>query len=285
MACNISIAIYIILQFIAFFFVLVGTPLDMFRGTNKEVAFSHFCLTLWGAKWGCSNSSYFLKSDEVWTNCTGRRNRFRAAQALAVISIFLYGAAFVLGIFFLLCCPFFRWVCLVLNIVGIFSLGIVWAAVVLTHYADEDDHCPKMERFFKLGVGFAFFLVAWCLDIINIFLLLIRCEDQKFGERDDEAEHKVSEGPGLRLAHLLSVLMRHAPTPAPAASTADVAASALEEEAWPRPAWTDACRPPGSASGAASAAGARGMDEQRQGGPLAAWLDTPADDLSSPARM
>ncbi|TPP40018.1 Amastin surface glycofamily protein [Leishmania donovani] len=249
-----STVIYAVIQFIAFLLVLVGTPLDMFRGTNKEVAFSHFCLTLWGAKWGCSNSSYFLKSDEVWTNCTGRRNRFRAAQALAVISIFLYGAAFVLGIFFLLCCPFFRWVCLVLNIVGIFSLGIVWAAVVLTHYADEDDHCPKMERFFKLGVGFAFFLVAWCLDIINIFLLMIRCEDQKFGET-------------------------------PAASTADVAASALEEEAWPRPAWTDACRPPGSASGAASAAGARGMDEQRQGGPLAAWLDTPADDLSSPARM
>ncbi|CAC9537335.1 amastin-like surface protein [Leishmania donovani] len=179
MACSIGMVLYVILQLIAFFFVLVGTPIDMFRGTIAEIAFSHFCLTLWGAKWGCSNSSYFLTSDQLWANCTGRRNRFRAAQASAVISIFLYGAAFVLGVLLLFCCSIFRWVCLVLNIVGIFTLGIVWASMVVTFYTDEGVTCERLIIGTRYGAGFVLFLVAWCLDIINIFFLLLPCDDQK----------------------------------------------------------------------------------------------------------
>ncbi|CAG9581927.1 amastin-like_surface_protein_-_putative [Leishmania major strain Friedlin] len=179
MALRISIIVYVVLQFIAFFFVLVGTPLDMFRAAVEEFNFSHVCVTLWGAKLGCYNSSYLVTSDELWVNCTARRDRFRAAQALAVISIFVYGAAFVLGVLLLCCCSILRWVCLAVNIVGVFTLVVVWVAMVVTYYASENTYCPNLKRFFNYGAGFALFLVAWCLDIINIFLLVIRGEDEK----------------------------------------------------------------------------------------------------------
>ncbi|CBZ30237.1 putative amastin-like surface protein [Leishmania mexicana MHOM/GT/2001/U1103] len=183
MAYNINILIYVVLQFIAFVFVLVATPIDMFRGRNG--LFLNFCLTLWGIKWGCSNTSYHLTSEEVWVNCSERRNRFRAAEGLAVISIVLYGAAFVLGAILLFSCPLFRWVCLVLNILGMLTVGIVWVAMVLTYYVDEHENCPEMKLFFNYGAGFALFVIAWCLDIINIVFLMIRCDDQ----RVDANEH------------------------------------------------------------------------------------------------
>ncbi|AYU82425.1 hypothetical protein LdCL_340014350 [Leishmania donovani] len=80
-----------------------------------------------------------------------------------------------------------------------------------------------------------------------------------------QAEHKVSEGPGLRLANLLSVLMRHAPTPAPAACTADAAASALEQDSEGGPVGSWHAVHPGPC-GAGGAARVRGMEEEGRGG-------------------
>nr|AAG27283.1 amastin-like surface protein [Leishmania infantum] len=179
---RISSIIYVILQFIAFFFVLVGTPIDMFRDDTEGMYGNTPCITLWGFQFDCYSVSYDNRSDHFWGGCHGRRDRFRAAQAFAILSVVVYGTAFVLGLFAVCWCPFFRWVCLVLNIVGILTLCIVWASMVVTYYKDEGESCPQVGFFFAYGVGFALFLVAWCLDIINIFFLLLPCEDQKFGE-------------------------------------------------------------------------------------------------------
>ncbi|TPP52543.1 putative integral membrane protein [Leishmania donovani] len=55
MTPSIPVIVYVVLQFVAFFFVLVGTPIDMFRSSNSS---------------GC-----------------------------AIISILVYGGAFMLGLF------------------------------------------------------------------------------------------------------------------------------------------------------------------------------------------
>ncbi|AYU82439.1 amastin-like protein [Leishmania donovani] len=173
-----STVFYAVIQFIAFLLVVVGTPLDVFRGNDPPFFERHFCITLWGGKINCSDTSYLFTSDEIWDDCPGRCDRFRAAQALAVISIFLYGTAFFLGVLLLFCCSIFRWVCLVLNIVGIFTLATVWAAMVVTYYKDEGESCPNLNSDFIYGSGFYLFLVAWCLDIINIAVLLLPCQER-----------------------------------------------------------------------------------------------------------
>nr|CCM20297.1 amastin-like surface protein, putative [Leishmania guyanensis] len=61
------------------------------------------CVTLWGFKRDCISTLYIGVSDKWWFDCTSRRDRFRAAQGFAVISVFVYGAAFVLGVIMLFC--------------------------------------------------------------------------------------------------------------------------------------------------------------------------------------
>ncbi|CAC9536358.1 Amastin_surface_glycoprotein_-_putative [Leishmania infantum] len=169
--------VYAILQFIAFFFVLVATPIDMFL--LKEAYRGHkraACYTLWGVKNNCTDLTITASYDNLWKHCLGRRDRFRAAQAFAVISIFVYGTAFVLGLVALCCCACLRWVCLALNVAGIATLCIVWASMVVTFNKDEGFTCPPFRDFFSYGAGFALLVVAWCLDIINVGLLLLPFE-------------------------------------------------------------------------------------------------------------
>ncbi|CAJ1992638.1 Amastin surface glycoprotein [Leishmania donovani] len=171
MGCKFTFLVYAILQLIAFLSVLIGTPLDMFRGDFKE--FGELpCVTLWGFKRMCYSIIYALDTDEKWATCHNRRNRFRASEALAVISIMVYCAAFVLGVIMLFCCSLLRWVCLTLNVVGLLTLGITWVFMVLSYFLDEGVLCPPLRTDFQYGVGFILFLVAWVLDLVDIVFLL-----------------------------------------------------------------------------------------------------------------
>ncbi|KAG5493074.1 hypothetical protein GH5_01803 [Leishmania sp. Ghana 2012 LV757] len=173
MECKIGLILYVILQFIAFLLVLVGTPLDMFRGSGEQVINKKACITLWGFKNDCHSSKYDNRSDELWASCPGRRSRFRAAQAFAVISIFVYGAGCLLGLLSLYCCYWLRWVCLGLNILGIVTLCITWASMVVVFHDSEGDMCHNLDSEAKLAAGFALLLTAWCLDIIDILFLFL----------------------------------------------------------------------------------------------------------------
>ncbi|TPP50481.1 Amastin surface glycofamily protein [Leishmania donovani] len=71
----------------------------------------------------------------AWADSTAERlvvDGADVAAAFAVISIFVYGTAFVLGLIALCCCACLRWVCLALNVAGIATLCIVWASMVVT---------------------------------------------------------------------------------------------------------------------------------------------------------
>ncbi|AYU82386.1 Amastin surface glycoprotein, putative [Leishmania donovani] len=203
--------VYAILQFIAFFFVLVATPIDMFR-TRKEFSVLHstMCYTLWGFKYDCYSTRYSTSYETMWAACPNRIRRFRAAQAFAVISIFVYGTAFVLGLVALCCCACLRWVCLALNVAGIATLCIVWASMVVTFNKYEGPRCLPMKEITTLGAGFALLVVAWCLDIINIALLLLPFEatlslgsaKEESSTRSGEEEVKEAAGePDSSAAH------------------------------------------------------------------------------------
>ncbi|TPP51068.1 Amastin surface glycofamily protein [Leishmania donovani] len=131
MTPSIPVIVYVVLQFVAFFFVLVGTPIDMFRSSNSSV-FVGQCITLW-----------------------------------------VYGGAFMLGFILLFCCSLLRWVCLVLNVVGMVTSCIVWAAMAVTYNKTDDRVCLPVKTLGRYGAGFVLFVLAWILDVINIILLLL----------------------------------------------------------------------------------------------------------------
>nr|CAJ2471557.1 unnamed protein product [Leishmania braziliensis]CAJ2471559.1 unnamed protein product [Leishmania braziliensis]CAJ2472184.1 unnamed protein product [Leishmania braziliensis]CAJ2472185.1 unnamed protein product [Leishmania braziliensis]CAJ2472186.1 unnamed protein product [Leishmania braziliensis] len=173
MEWSVGIAVYAVVQFIAFLLVLVGTPIDMYRFRPRFITQNTTVTTLWGVKMGGFNLTNVITSDYLWRRCTNRRDRFRVAQVFAVISIFVYGAAAALGFMMLYCCSVFRLFCLALNIVGALTLCIVWAAVVVTYYVKDNEFCWKESVFSTYGAGFVLLVLAWILDIVNIAFLLL----------------------------------------------------------------------------------------------------------------
>nr|CAJ2471760.1 unnamed protein product [Leishmania braziliensis] len=191
MELNTPLLVYAVLQFIAFFLVLVGTPLDMFRFNSLTRSVTR-CLTLWGYKERCSSSSIDSPLNVVWEECPARLRRFHVAQAFAIVSILVYGAAFVLGVIMLFCCSFLRSVCLTLNIVGVATLCVVWVAMTMTFSKDEGGICVDFQSVSHYGAGFALLVTAWVLDILNIFILLLPFHIAVFRELDS-ANNKSDE--------------------------------------------------------------------------------------------
>nr|CAJ2466032.1 unnamed protein product [Leishmania braziliensis] len=172
MEWTIPLLVYVVVQFIAFLLVLVATPLDMFRFKPQNPNFTG-CLTLWGFTNSCGSVVYDSTLFEVWEGCPHHLSGFHAAEAFAIISILVYGAAFVLGVLMLFCRFILRWVCLGLNIVGAITVCIVWAIIVVIFFNGEGEDCPDLQSISNYGAGFGLFLAAWVLDILNIFVLLL----------------------------------------------------------------------------------------------------------------
>ncbi|CBZ41015.1 uncharacterized protein [Leishmania mexicana MHOM/GT/2001/U1103] len=171
-ADNVLLLVYIILQFIAFFFVLVATPIEIFRLEGPPG--NTVCITLWGRKVPCTSLGYTFFHERIWIDCRNRLYRFRAAQAFAIISILVYGGAFFASFAILYGYSFIRWVCLALNIVGIATLCVVWAAMAVT-YNKREGICITIKDEGTYGAGFVLFVIAWILDIINTVILLLPC--------------------------------------------------------------------------------------------------------------
>nr|CAJ2471602.1 unnamed protein product [Leishmania braziliensis] len=191
MKWSVLILIYVVVQFVAFMFVLVATPIDMFRIRSRDTqVLPDRCYTLWGLKTNCDSFSYRFLSDDLWESCPPRRDRFRVAQAFAVMSIFVYLAAVVLGVIMLFCCRWLRWVCLALNSVGAVTLWIVWACMAVSYHKNEGLNCEPIKEFYTYGAGFVLLVLAWLLDILNIPVLLFLCQDSGSGENGKETENK-----------------------------------------------------------------------------------------------
>ncbi|CAJ1986439.1 Amastin surface glycoprotein [Leishmania donovani] len=156
MAYPVGIILYAILQFIAFLFVLVGTPIDMFRGTTKDLFNISLCITLWGSKFECKTIMYAMPTDDQWKFCPTRLQHFHIAQILSIISVFVYALAALLGFIMLCCCSLLRWLCLVFNIAGIITLGITWGFMVVEYGRNESRFCPLCGRTTSLGSALLF---------------------------------------------------------------------------------------------------------------------------------
>ncbi|SYZ65163.1 amastin-like_surface_protein [Leishmania braziliensis MHOM/BR/75/M2904] len=98
MELNVLFVVYAVVQFIAFFLVVFATPIDMFVLKPQFRSGTTPAVTLWGLKNGGFGNGYSRSLEELWSRCLNRLTRFRIAQALAVVTVLLYGAAFALGV-------------------------------------------------------------------------------------------------------------------------------------------------------------------------------------------
>nr|CCM20282.1 Putative amastin [Leishmania guyanensis] len=165
----------------------------MFRFKGDTRVIPGECITLWDLKLNCMSVTYAMSANEQWAPCPPRRNRFRMGQAFAVISIFVYGMAFVLGVIMLFCHRRFRWVCLVLNIFGTITVFFVWVTLAVSFNENSDVGCPELKTPNTYGAGFVLFLLAWLLDIANIAVLLFLCQDSGSGESGNAIGNKGQE--------------------------------------------------------------------------------------------
>ncbi|XQJ30599.1 Amastin surface glycoprotein, putative [Leishmania guyanensis] len=132
--------------------------------------------------------SYDFRPESVFVNCTSRLIRFRVAEAFAIISIFVYGAR---SPWASSCCSAAlsdAWICLGLNIVGAVTLGVVWASMSVAYTVDEMN-CSMFSFEFHYGAGFALFVAAWALDVINIFVVVLSICTTASAE-SGQVEHK-----------------------------------------------------------------------------------------------
>ncbi|KAK7197471.1 amastin-like protein [Novymonas esmeraldas] len=194
--CHVGLVIYLIVQFIAFLFILVGTPIDQFRVQNTEVFSNNPCLTVWGWKRKCISATWDVSTNNYWSGCPERRTRFRAAEALTIVAIGISALAFIFGLFMLCCCRCMRWLCLILNILATGSGCAVTALMIDAFYNNHESGLRKYNNscyalretgsivaisgttvatHFKYGAGFALYIVGWGLCFINIIFLMLPC--------------------------------------------------------------------------------------------------------------
>ncbi|CBZ41025.1 uncharacterized protein [Leishmania mexicana MHOM/GT/2001/U1103] len=184
MAVNLGVIVYVVLQLIAFVFVMIGTGVDMFYIKPELIVVHKFCVTLWGGKSDCRKPQITLPLDVGWGDCPRVRDNFRLAQVFAIISVIVYGFAFLFGCRLLYCCSGLRWLCLALNIVGAVTAGVVWALMVVT-YRIKEPNCEPLSLANNFGTGFGLFVFAWVLDILNIIFLM---RPWQLGQSGKEAE-------------------------------------------------------------------------------------------------
>lgn len=197
--CRVGLVIYCIVQFIAFLFTLVGTPIDQFRLSKDEMFSNSPCLTIWGWKNKCISATWDTRTDSLWSSCTDRRNRFRAAEGLSIAAIALSLIACIFGFIMLCCCRCLRWLNLFLNLLATGAGCAVTALMIDAFYNRHDEYtaaealvgnitCGALRKdatisgevgigiaHFKYGAGFALYIVGWGLCFVNILFLMLPC--------------------------------------------------------------------------------------------------------------
>lgn len=186
--------IFSIIQFAAIVLITVGIPLGMMQPSEEKALNidDSFCITMWGIKNNCLKPTYAYKPPTVWSHCSGRDGRFKAAQVCAIIAVIVFAVSFVISFLSSCCCPCISYVCIALNFGAMIVVTVCWGCMLDCYLRDMgsditsfpgQDMCVKLKNFhgvdgtyangMHLGTGFILILIGWACGLVNIFVLLI----------------------------------------------------------------------------------------------------------------
>lgn len=157
--------IYTVLQFIVFLFVFIATPISQLDSIS-----SAGCYTLFGYKADCSSSHYNARGTSAF-GCVARRDSMNSGAAFAIISIFVTLGALIFGLLMLLRIPCAVCIPMILTAISTITITISWACVAGVH---ERVICGwRWGYTTHYGPGFGLMVTAFCLEFINLILLLV----------------------------------------------------------------------------------------------------------------
>ncbi|CBZ27455.1 amastin-like surface protein-like protein [Leishmania mexicana MHOM/GT/2001/U1103] len=155
------------IQFLVLLFVVIATPIAQIESTINEL-----CFTFWGSKSVCSRLHYSAKGKGAFGNCRQRLNNMNGGAAFAIISIFTTLVALIFGVLMI-----FRLTCavilpLIFTCISIFTIFISWACVAGA-YTIKMCGVKWSNLALVYGPGFKLMIAAWCLQIINVAVLVL----------------------------------------------------------------------------------------------------------------
>lgn len=186
--------IFAIIQFASIVLISVGIPLGMIQPANEKALNldDSYCITMWGIKNRCLRPTYAYKPPDVWSGCSGRDSRFKAAQVCAIAAVIVFAVSFVLSLLTCCCCPCIPYLCMALNFAGMIIATVCWGCMLDCYLRKMgtdaitfpgQDVCVKLKDFhgtdgtyangMHLGTGFILILIGWACGLVNIFVLLI----------------------------------------------------------------------------------------------------------------
>lgn len=171
-----GITIYAIIEFVVLGFMVSGSVLEMFKATEQDPQGEIGCLSLWGERAKCSSVSIKPALENLFVLCPKMNDLFKVSLAFAILSVMIMVTCFVLALFLYCCCYtcgcFMRSLVLLLTFIGSSSAAVVWICMTCAYY-NSYGGCTPLKETNKLGLGFIFVTVAFGLNCINIFMVLL----------------------------------------------------------------------------------------------------------------
>ncbi|KPA82145.1 amastin-like protein [Leptomonas pyrrhocoris] len=188
--------IFGIVQFAAILLISFGIPLGMMQPSEEKALNlkDSYCISMWGIKDSCLRLNYAYKPEAVWSNCSGREGRFKAARVCAIIAVIIFAVSFLLSFLMSCCYPCISYVCILLNFAAMVFVTVCWGCMLdcyLRNMGSDtttfpgQDVCVKLKSFhgtdgtyvngMHLGTGFILIVVGWALGLVNMFVLLLPC--------------------------------------------------------------------------------------------------------------
>ncbi|KAK7196251.1 Amastin surface glycoprotein [Novymonas esmeraldas] len=165
--------VIVVLQFIGLFFMAIGSPYDVLK-LNDATSYldtTNICYSVWGTK-RCGGRNPITWHDAAfYGRCGVFEACLKAAAAFTIISLFAFAIGIVCNLMIACKCLTIKTPAVLINIFGIVATSVPWAVVAGLYHNSQ---CRR--RFRDLGSyqpGFAFFIVAWGMEIISFILICI----------------------------------------------------------------------------------------------------------------
>ncbi|AYU79213.1 amastin-like surface protein-like protein [Leishmania donovani] len=159
--------LFTVIQFLVLLFVVIATPISQIDSKTSRT-----CYTFWGMKSDCRKVHYTAKGKGAFGNCRQRLNNMSGGAAFAIVSVFTTLAALVFGILMLIrvsCAVVFP---LIFTCISIFTIFISWACVAGA-YTIKMCGMKWSNYSLEYGPGFGLMITAWCLQIVNVLVLVL----------------------------------------------------------------------------------------------------------------
>lgn len=171
-----GLTLYAVIEFLALGFMVSGTVLEMFKASQSNDLGEVSCLSLWGERAKCSSVTIKPALDNFFLLCPKINDLFKVSLAFALLSVMIIFTCFVLAVCLCCCCYtcgcFMRSLVLLLTFIGSGAAGAVWICMTCGYYNSYGD-CRPLKDAYKLGLGFIFVVVAFGLNFINMFMVLL----------------------------------------------------------------------------------------------------------------